>query len=949
MDPSALYRSIVETSPDGIWVIDLDGRTLYANPRLAGMFGVAPDDVGRLTVFDSLDEVGKAQFAQHLRRVRAGELNDRDVEAQFVRQDGSTMWVLVRESGLYDDAGGLVALLHRLTDYSDRRRMVAELQESERRLEDSQRIARVGSWEWDHGHNRISGSTGLGLLYGLEPAEFPESYEDFLDMVHPDDRSIVEEAVAVALAGTNEFVFVARMRAREERWVWTRARGVVRRDEQGAVLGMSGTHQDITEVKEAELALIDLVSQNILMQAVASAANEAGSLREVLLQARELVVVHDDWRRARAFLPSESGTGLVPLDAGPEIAAEDLATPDETGTELELAHESLRRRQRVWSEDRLTIAFPVGFDDVISAVVTITSAPPLFRHQMIEDMVEAVAVQLGRVAEREHTERALAEARDAAMEASRQKSEFLATMSHEIRTPLNGVIGLNDLLLRDGLTPEQRRLASGVQAASRALLSVINDVLDFSKIEAGRMDLETVDFEVRDLVEQVASLLGPAAREKGVDLEVRLDGAVPDVLAGDPTRLSQVLNNLVSNAVKFSDEGSVLVRVTAPASDQGHVDLRFEVIDDGIGIDPAHVSGMFAPFTQADTSTTRLYGGTGLGLAISRQIVDALGGDLAYEPNPTGGSIFVVTVKLARPTGRGRDARTSPEPAPAARVATQGARVLVVEDNEVNQLVARGLLEALGVQVDVADDGVAGLRALEDGRFDAVLMDVQMPRMDGYEATRTIRQRETSGHRIPIIAMTAAAVEGERERCLAAGMDDYLTKPVDPRALEATIRQWLATATPLDHTAEVTALPPSPAIEGLDTERLDMLRDLDPGDTSYLDRAIGNFQVNSVSAVEALRERIAADDIDGMKAAAHKLAGSALNLGAPRAGEAAREIELLGDSGTTDGALDLLFELEAACERARELLLRYQASYQDQGEPTAPSDRSGPARTQEET
>ena len=924
MDLPELYRDIVETSPDGIWVFDLKGATIYANAELARMYGVAREELAGVTVFDTLDEPGRLQFAEHLEDVRRGELNEREVECQFVRHDGSHTWILVRESALRGPDGAITAILHRISEFTDRRATMNELVASRERLDEAQRIARVGSWEWDVVADDITASRWLTEIYGLTAQTFPRTYERFLAMVHPDDRTLVEEAVGQAAENGSDFVFVARVRGADD-WIWTRGRGIVRRDEAGAVVSMSGTHQDVSEVKDAEIALLDLLRQNVLLQAVASAANEAHTLTDVLNQAGSLVLLHDDWRRARGFTVAEDGR-LVPLYVNDADREADLSTPEETAGELRLATEAYRSRASVWSEDRLTIAFNVMHDDVVRAVVTIASDPPLYRHQMIQDMVESMALQLGRVAEREHNQRVLADARDDAMEASRQKSEFLATMSHEIRTPLNGVIGLNDLLNRTPLTADQQRLSAGMQVASRALLSVINDVLDFSKIEAGRLELEHVDFELRPLLEQVASLIVGPAREKGIDLSVHCDDSVPEGLSGDPTRLAQVLSNLLSNAVKFTEEGEVRVQVHAAAHEDG-VLLTVQVSDTGIGVAPEEVPGLFAPFTQADSSTTRLYGGTGLGLAISREIVEALGGSISYAPHSPSGSVFSFTALLAVASGVPRAvARVGPAPGDAGD--HRGQRVLVVEDNEVNQMVAGGLLESMGYTVALADDGLAALEVLAQRSFDAVLMDVQMPRMDGYAATRALREREGAGRRTPVIAMTATAVEGERARCLDAGMDDYLTKPVDPAALADALARW--TGKPHEEAPvsdDEVVLPPTPPIDGLDVERLDMLRDLDPGDTTYLDRAIGNFRANSVTAVDPRRAPVLADDADAMRQAAHKLAGSALNLGVVRSAAAARALEWLGDAGTTEGALELVGPLVAALHEGRELLDSYQATY----------------------
>jgi signal transduction histidine kinase/DNA-binding response OmpR family regulator/HPt (histidine-containing phosphotransfer) domain-containing protein len=952
-----------------------------------------------------------------------------------------------------------------MADSSDRHRTVDDLTVSRRRLAEAQRIARIGSWEWDVERDQIWGSEELIELYGLDPDAFPATYDGFLEIVHEDDRPAVDEAVQAALRDGGSFVFVARVQRTDDTWVWTRGRGIATTDGSGRVIQMYGTHQDITETKQAELALEDQVRQNTLMQAVASAANEATTLAEVLAQARYMVLLHDDWERGRAFLPNEEHTAVEPLYVTEEDREDDRRTPEQSAMELALANRSFRERRSVWDDRRLTIACPVSYGDEVVAVLTITSAPPLYRYEMIQSMVEQVAVQLGRVAERERVQRQLADARDGALAASKQKSEFLATMSHEIRTPLNGVIGLNDLLLRTTLDADQLRLASGVQVASRALLSLINDVLDFSKIEAGKLELERLDFEVRSVFDQVASVLAESARAKGLELMVSCHPGVPEVLAGDPTRLAQVLTNLGSNAVKFTSEGEVVVRAVAEDAGDGRTRLRVTVSDTGVGVPEVDVDTLFEAFTQADASTTRRYGGTGLGLAISKEIVEALGGEIGLEPNPGGGSVFWFTAVFDAPAGPGVDpedeyarswlagrhvlvvddndhnrlileeqlawwrlrtdsatgadeaermaadalaagdpfeavlldmsmpdrdgldlaraldpaivrlmltSATTPEPAqleaagvvecltkpvlagelrrallrhvagveprPLADQPVVGGsggarRVLVVEDNPVNQLVAVGLLEALGYAAETADDGEAALDALAAADYDLVLMDVQMPRMDGYAATRAIRDR---GLRVPVIAMTAAAVEGERDRCLAAGMDDFLTKPVDPSALATTLDLWIGrgTAPEGDSVRPVSEPPRGPAggpaddaTAGLELGRLDELRDLDPGNTAYLDRAIGNFVANTPGTFEAIREAVEAGDAPTLKQVAHKLAGGALNLGVVEAGRTAQEIELVADTGATEGAAALLPRLEAALERGRAALLAYQAAY----------------------
>ena len=407
----------------------------------------------------------------------------------------------------------------------------------------------------------------------------------------------------------------------------------------------------------------------------------------------------------------------------------------------------------------------------------------------ITDRREAEQLRINEAAARQAT--LVAEA------ASRAKSEFLANMSHEIRTPLNGVIGMLQLLAGTPLDDGQRRFASVADASAKALLTLINDILDFSKIEAGKLELENLPFDLVEVAEQAVGILSVKATQKGLATHFDLQPGVARPRIGPADRIRQVLVNLLGNAVKFTEHGSVTLRIQADDADADA--LLFEVIDTGIGIPPDRLDRLFKSFSQVDASTTRQYGGTGLGLAISKQLAGLMGGTVGVRSEVGVGSTFWFKAKL--PCDNNAMAAVSAPVQVAAPVAGLVSRhLLVAEDNEINQMVVGEMLRRLGYTADMVDNGRAAVEAVATKEYGLILMDCQMPEMDGFAATTAIRAAEAArpaGRRVPVIALTANAIKGDRESCLTAGMDDYLTKPLDARELAATLTRWLAATAPV--------------------------------------------------------------------------------------------------------------------------------------------------------
>lgn len=747
--------------------------------------------------------------------------------------------------------------------------------------------AGVGLWYRDMQARTQVINTHWAEMLGYHPSEISPDLNAWEQMIHPDDLSYVRKRLDAHLAWEAPLYEAEfRMRSKTGEWKWVHSRGqVVEWDADGRVLRMAGTHMDVSERKLFER---DLKRQRALLYSLIDSIPDLifyKDLKGVFLGCNPAFGKFVGFHR-------QDVVDKTDYDLFPKEMADFFREQDRL-----MLSTGRPRSNEEW------VDYPDGRRVLLETLRTPYFGP-------YGEILGLVGISRD-VTERKEMQEELKRAKESAEKANQAKSEFLAGMSHEIRTPMSGVIGMADLLMETDLDPEQKKGLELIHSSAHSLLTIINDILDISKIEAGKIELESIDFDLRAVLRDMNSLMAIKAAEKSLTYRCVIAPDVPSLLRGDPGRLRQVLINLIGNAVKFTAAGGISLEVSCKSEDERKVRIGFVITDTGIGIPEDQVERLFEKFTQLDMSTTRKYGGTGLGLAISRQLCQMMGGEIHVESEMGKGSRFHLTVLLGK---QGQPAEASAGSAPAAQggpgprpgtarprkaPASGDSVILLVEDNETIQLVSLGLLKSLGYAADLAQNGQEAIQALEKKDYRLVLMDMEMPVMDGYAATEAIRGEDSPVRDpdVPIIAMTAHAMQRDLDRCLAVGMNGYLTKPVKKQDLSTILETYLG----------VEDLDAAEAGDPLETaEETQAAGDIfdEAGIRDRLDDSDDLIQVVMRSFVESFPERIeeliqAYESRDGehIRRVGHNMKGSSSTAGATAIMRTAMAVEDAGKAG----------------------------------------------------
>lgn len=939
-------EQVLQSVGEGLCQIGADARVTYINPAGARLLGYTSQElVGQSASIllarasatgaaDPLKDAGVEQLAGTGLRVESDTEN-------FRRKDGSVFAVhYVSAPMVVDDTAQGVVVTFR--DITVEQQMRKRLLDDEVKIRKAQEIAGFGSYATDLTTGLWESSAQLDWIFGIDET-FVHDIPHWNELLAPEYRQMALDHYLEVAAGKCDFRLdyeIIRPRDGVRRWV--AANGEIERNAQGEPLRLIGTIQDITNRKEAELALQR--SHNLLKKL---SEQVPGVLFRVEMDSSGRLSVP----YVSEGLQAIAGISASQLRSDLTLALQLVSLEERTSLINSLM--AATRAGRDWSH-LFAVRMPDGQLRWRTGRARAEELPDggWAWHGTISDATERVEAQrqlqlLNESLESRVRQRTseLAEALNQAETAKRSRGEFLAKMSHEIRTPLNAILGLSYLANRGDSLEKMREHLGQIRNSGKHLLGIVNDVLDFSKIDAGKLVLEAGEFDLDLVIRHVMDLSRVRAAGKPIELSQHVDPALPRHWRGDSLRLCQVLINFLNNAIKFTDEGSVSLHVLgttgAVTQPSGALELRFEVRDTGIGMSEEQQKRMFMSFEQGDNSITRKFGGTGLGLAISKQLVELMGGMVGTSSEPGKGSTFWCSVRLepvqATSVAAANPAFAQPDMAAAARDILRGRHILVVDDNDFNLEVARGLLEEVGALATMASNGAQAVLLMDSEPFDAVLMDVQMPVMDGMEATRQIRSSDRYGDAV-VIAMTANALREDRDRYLAVGMDDVITKPIDPEVFFQTVARYVAqgksvaTVSSADPAPSASVPPPqasTPTVSAAPaSDASTAALALEAWDAGALARAVGNdaavhnrllgrYLSGSAQQSEALREALLAGDWKQAGEVAHKLKSSSRTVGAMQLGQWCEAMEKAGRAADGPQCLALQAPLMQSLELAR--------------------------------
>ena len=865
----------LEASNTGLWDLKPIKKELYLNDQWHRQLGYEP---GRFTgnndpFAEILHPDDREAVEKGLANYDEGKSGAYQEEMRVKTADGSYKWILAIGKIVERTASGETERIIGITsDISKRKQMEQELETNRKRLDLALEVSNTGLWDGSLISGEVYNNEQWYKQLGYQREEFDSDVDPFDHLLHPDDKKGVSEKLQdLSIGNSDIYESEFRLKAKDGSWKWILAKGkVIQRNGIGEADRFVGVHLDITERKKAEKTI-----------------KEAGDRLQTIIDGVHSLVFIKDTEGQHVLVNSffeesfgikrEAVIGKTDLDLFSKDVAEEIMAID-------------ARIMRNKRPETFEMTIPHQDD---SFRIHLTEKFPLFDQQGTVYGLCGLATD---ITHQKEIEKELQIAKQDAEAATKAKSDFLANMSHEIRTPMNAIMGMTHLALETDLTPKQEDYLKKTYNSATSLLGLINDILDFSKIEAGKMDMESVDFHLDDVLNNVSTLITIKAEEQGLDLIFQTSDSIPRFLIGDSLRLGQILINLANNAVKFTAKGSVTIETSLIEESPEKYTLQFAVKDTGIGLTKEQIGKLFKSFSQADSSTTRKFGGTGLGLTISKRLVELMNGKIWVESEPDQGSSFIFTAEFGHGNEAKLKVRSSQKGFDQERLKSiQGARILLVEDNEINQQVAQEILEKAGFVIDIAEDGRQGIVAVQKKTYDLVLMDIQMPIMDGYEATKAIRKNPKFND-LPILAMSANAMTQDRDESMAAGMNDHVAKPIELQQLFAALLKWIK---PGDR--EVN---PGIRQKALGNEEKIELPDKLPGIDmkTGLRRVGGNkklyrnllikFHRDNQDITEQIQKALKEKDNELAQRLAHTVKGVAGNIGAGDVQKAAEVVEL---------------------------------------------------------